>query len=199
MNETERREILRQFKDHKLTLELYTPTYKAWLLAVPDTINMSTRIVETPEGFCIIGDYSPGGHGQRGVVSDIGYGAAWFAGATSHNYLAEKFNVPSVFSRDKATMWVRRWLDSDSEYYAALGHHVVFESMIESLMGEEYSFEDFRRDAEDLVMCFSDYVCENCFWILDPEFMKVLTTIQVVFRDRWLKMYPPKERDNEDG
>lgn len=48
----------------------------------------STLIVFTPEGIALMGDVTPG---KNGDVSCRGYGAEWFAGASSHSYLCEKF------------------------------------------------------------------------------------------------------------
>ncbi len=62
---------------------------RAWYLRRPSEGRMmSTLVLETPEGLVICGDLCPR---DRGVVSDLGYGAAWFAGQLSPDYLCSKF------------------------------------------------------------------------------------------------------------
>lgn len=76
-------------KDHTLEQVLDTPNFKAFYLRPPGGGRMmSTLIVFTPEGIVLMGDLTPGHHGN---VSALGYGLSWFAGDLSGSYLCEKF------------------------------------------------------------------------------------------------------------
>jgi hypothetical protein len=85
-NFDQEREVL---EDHSLEIHVDTPTLKAWYLrSKPSRRLGSSLILSTVEGLIITGDLCPG---QNGVCSTYGYGADWFAGRLSPNYLCEKF------------------------------------------------------------------------------------------------------------
>ena len=59
---------------------------------------MSTLILFSPEGIVLQGDLTPSHHGD---VSSYGYGAQWFGGRLSEDYLCEKF-LQKEFVPEKA-------------------------------------------------------------------------------------------------
>lgn len=58
-------------------------------MAEPGTRMMSVDLIFAANRIFISGDLRV--TGDRGVVSDLGYGLAWFAGLNGEDYLAEKF------------------------------------------------------------------------------------------------------------
>lgn len=83
--------FVKSLKNHSLVCELDTELYKAYYMHNPlQGRIMSCRIIFSPEGICISGDFSPT---PNGACSNIGYGLQWFSGDLSDDYLAEKFLI----------------------------------------------------------------------------------------------------------
>ena len=76
----------------------------------------STRIAFLPGPYIVIhGDLCPGGNG---LISNVGYGAAWFARGGKRltpSYMAEKFAVPDVFNPQLATSYLRRGAEEEED------------------------------------------------------------------------------------
>lgn len=77
------------FKDHRLTVELDTDRFKAFMLRPTQGGRLnSCMVIFSPEGIVLLGDHSPS---HPGAVSTPGYGLEWFAGRNDRDYLASKF------------------------------------------------------------------------------------------------------------
>lgn len=75
--------------NHTLEIHVDTPQLKAWYLRpAKGGRMMATLILSTVEGLVIMGDLCPG---QNGAISCLGYGAGWFGGRLSEQYLCSKF------------------------------------------------------------------------------------------------------------
>ena len=104
-----------QLAEHKLVPLNVAEKVRAWYLRPAEGGRMmSTLVMETPEGIVICGDLCPRG---RGVVSNLGYGAAWFAGQLSPSYLCEKFLdkewVPEIAADHMLTVLAQAVEDGD--------------------------------------------------------------------------------------
>jgi hypothetical protein len=78
----------RAFSGHILTVELDTPSYKAYMLRESPSSRLNgVLILFTPEGILITGDHAPK---TNGCIKSF-YGLEWFSGELSEDYLAGKF------------------------------------------------------------------------------------------------------------
>lgn len=85
-------DYLERYKDHILFQDLGAPgdKYQAFYLAVPGTRCQSCLILGTPEGVIIAGDWVPCSD-PVGTISAPYKSLAWFAEASSPDYIAGKF------------------------------------------------------------------------------------------------------------
>lgn len=70
----------------------------------------SCLLLDTPEGFVIMGDMSP--NNFHGCTSNFGYSLAWFAGNLSINYLLEKVHLEKSWQPELALADLTEWLKS---------------------------------------------------------------------------------------
>lgn len=99
--------IYQDLSEMALTWELYQKKYKAALISRKDTRASSFRVVSTPEGIILHGDMCVG---RNGVVSDYGYGMAWFGSHKSPGYLCSKF-LTERFEPEVAVLELQDILD----------------------------------------------------------------------------------------
>lgn len=104
------------FQNHLLE-EIQTGVVSAYRLHNPAYGRLeSCLLLDTPEGFVIMGDLSP--NGGHGCTSNFGYKLAWFAGNLSINYLLEKVHLEKSWQPELALADLTEWLESlvENEY-----------------------------------------------------------------------------------
>ena len=104
-------DVMKNAKLYRMS-ESDVDTYIYHLKLQPDSNMRSTVLIFAMERIIITGDWCPGG---KGVISDIGYGLAWFAGICDPRYLASKF-----LRREWIPASFRKWvvdviLEADTE------------------------------------------------------------------------------------
>ena len=81
------------------------------LVPIGPHYGQDVRISFLPGGYtAIYGDFCPGytRHDNKGVISVAGYDEPWFRGDLSPRYLAEKFQLETVFRADYAADYCRK-------------------------------------------------------------------------------------------
>jgi hypothetical protein len=106
--------MLRELKDHVLDRQGYGPI-QVYHMKKPETSVYSVTLIFAENRIVIFGDIMLGERGD-GIVSQPGYGLAWFSGELTWYYLASKFLCNDHWSAERAEQWCR---DLAAEYYDA--------------------------------------------------------------------------------
>lgn len=155
-------------------------------LTPPDGGEMqSTRIAFLPGGYIVIhGDLCPGGNG---LISNSGYGVAWFAYGgrrLTPSYMAETFRVPTVFIPAQAASALREAAseEQDADRIVMLTDLAEFAETINP--DDAARVDDFLNDAAQDSPDWSE-----SFYGPDPDIMDLLVEIQAAFA----RLYVAKE------
>ncbi len=93
---------LSYFTDHQLDPVIEAGMISVYSMHAPGTRVWSVQLTETPECLHITGDVLHG----RDAKTAAGLSLAWFRGATSPNYIAEKFDLELVWQPDLAKQFL---------------------------------------------------------------------------------------------
>jgi len=138
------------YKDHILTLELFTENYKSFYLHKPGTRIDSVHITESAGHLCIYGDLCP--NDNRGVVSNPGYQIPWFSKPLSVGYMCSKF-MCTEWNADTAEHELQELLDEAEEYDFSEKEREDITELIENI-----------HDSSEEILC-------NDLWAIDLGYL----------------------------
>ena len=147
----------------------------------------STRIAFLPGGYIVIhGDLCPGGNG---LISNGGYGPAWFARGGKRltpSYMAEKFHEPSAFIPGKAAEHLRESATEEEDDATAATLRELADTAEEVDARDQGDVDRFLSRVEEETGS-PDHA--EAFYGPDPRTMELLIDIQAAFA----RLYRPEQ------